>query len=177
MLQTLKELAPNIARVAMFYQPGQCERDLLRAFVRGRRLFAWRRGDPFPDPWACRYRARRRRRGGAAQWRHLCCPGRHDRPRSWSRSSRLSRGIGCPLFIRSAAPSRTGAWHSTAWIASSFIAVPAPTSIGSARREARRSAVSAADQVRAGDQPQDRRRRSAFKSRRDFCCRADEVIE
>src|SRR5262249_54486882 len=76
MLQTLKELAPSITRVAMLYNPdtGQCGRGLVRAVVRGCSSSIWHPGDPFTHPRTCRYRARRRRPSGAAQWRHLCCP-------------------------------------------------------------------------------------------------------
>ena len=76
MLQTLKEIAPNISHVAMIYNPdnpGAASYD--RLFERG----ACHSTDRRSCPWSCRHRTSYQDRGRATQWRRFfSC-----RPHGW----------------------------------------------------------------------------------------------
>ena len=79
MLETLKEIAPNISHVAMIYNPDNPAAALFGRTIQGRRRIACHSADHRSCPWSCRHRTSYQDRGGATQRRHFLCSRCHGR--------------------------------------------------------------------------------------------------
>ena len=154
-LELLKQMAPNVSRVSLIFNPDNPTNSLFQAGIRERRACARGRSYRRPYPWLGRCRACHRAAGSFAQWRPSVRAGCHgDRPTRTHRRARCAQSTACDLFgpdngeRRGSDVVRT---RSARHISTSGLVYRPDTS----RRKTWRSAGAATHQIRTRDKPQD----------------------